>query len=484
GTTITLTGSGAITYGTLESLSIDALGGADTVNVSGSTDYDFTPGAAAGESSLLAGTLPIALTNLGAGETLDLDGTNLTVHGSDANNVFDLDTTDLNVDGGVNITRTNLTTLTLDGLAGDDQFNVTSGHGYTTVNIQGGNPSASDSISVTGSAGADTIGLALNAEQITGVGTINLSGVEHVSIADGGGTDTINVTEVGAPTGINSVDITGSGDEVLNAVGTTGDDNINVTPTGSGTGSFEAGGPTVSYSGIDNSAFTVDGNGGFDVLGVLGSEDADTVTDTASTITSNGGTVTLADIDRADLTLGSGADSVTLDELTTPLVIDAGAGDDSVDASGLTAVSVTVFGGDGEDTILGGEQADELYGDAGDDIITGGMGDDVIYGREGFDQIAGNEGDDAVDGGDGVDVIDWVIGDGFDTVSGGSDASDIMNFFADGSANVISVNGGDQVINISVDGETSAVLGVEFVNIDSGAGGDTIAVGDLHNSEI
>ena len=49
------------------------------------------------------------------------------------------------------INQAGVENLTLRGLDGDDTFNITGGHGYTTINIEGGNPSASDVLFLIGS---------------------------------------------------------------------------------------------------------------------------------------------------------------------------------------------------------------------------------------------------------------------------------------------------------------------------------------------
>jgi hypothetical protein len=77
---------------------------------------------------------------------------------------------------------------------------------------------------------------------------------------------------------------------------------------------------------------------------------------------------------------GAGSDRVTVNAL---------AGDDVVDASGLAANSalLTASGGDGDDVLLGGDGNDTLLGGAGDDVILGGPGTDVIDGAPGDDVV-------------------------------------------------------------------------------------------------
>jgi Ca2+-binding RTX toxin-like protein len=66
-------------------------------------------------------------------------------------------------------------------------------------------------------------------------------------------------------------------------------------------------------------------------------------------------------------------------------MVNAGAGDDVVDASGLAAnaIRLAVDGGDGDDVLLGGAGADALTGGAGDDVLMGGPGQDVLDGGPG-----------------------------------------------------------------------------------------------------
>jgi Ca2+-binding RTX toxin-like protein len=71
------------------------------------------------------------------------------------------------------------------------------------------------------------------------------------------------------------------------------------------------------------------------------------------------------------------------------LTVQANAGDDVVEASGLSAGSIrlTEDGGDGDDILIGG---------AGDDMLLGGAGDDVLLGGPGIDALDGGPGDNIV----------------------------------------------------------------------------------------
>jgi Ca2+-binding RTX toxin-like protein len=69
------------------------------------------------------------------------------------------------------------------------------------------------------------------------------------------------------------------------------------------------------------------------------------------------------------------------------LTINALAGDDVVEASGLLAgaIQLTANGGDGADVLIGGDGADVLLGGAGDDVLLGGLGIDILDGGDGDD---------------------------------------------------------------------------------------------------
>ena len=87
------------------------------------------------------------------------------------------------------------------------------------------------------------------------------------------------------------------------------------------------------------------------------------------------------------------------------LTLNALAGDDVVEASGLRtgSIQLTADGGAGSDVLIGG---------AGDDVLLGGAGDDVLNGGPGTDVL---------DGGDGDDIEIQLVADG-DTVTSATSA--------------------------------------------------------------
>jgi Ca2+-binding RTX toxin-like protein len=89
------------------------------------------------------------------------------------------------------------------------------------------------------------------------------------------------------------------------------------------------------------------------------------------------------------------------------LTINALAGDDVVDASGLAAGAIQLV-------VDGGEGNDVLIGSAGDDVLSGGPGDDVLIGGAGSDVIDGGDGDDIEIQSIGLDVVTSATGVGED----------------------------------------------------------------------
>lgn len=78
---------------------------------------------------------------------------------------------------------------------------------------------------------------------------------------------------------------------------------------------------------------------------------------------------------------------------TGRIIIEAGDGDDVIDARGLN-VGVTLIGGDGNDTIRAGRGVDLIIGGPGDDVLVGGQRRDILIGGAGKDRLAGGANDD------------------------------------------------------------------------------------------
>ena len=81
----------------------------------------------------------------------------------------------------------------------------------------------------------------------------------------------------------------------------------------------------------------------------------------------------------------------TLSNVTKPMTIDGGAGNDVLTGGGGAN---TIFGGAGNDLLYGADGADILFGGDGDDVLFGGQGRDFLIGGDGADTLLGNADDD------------------------------------------------------------------------------------------
>jgi hypothetical protein len=79
------------------------------------------------------------------------------------------------------------------------------------------------------------------------------------------------------------------------------------------------------------------------------------------------------------------------------LMINAGAGNDSISLAAEMTVNAILFGATGNDTLLGGAGHDRLYGGRGTNTLTGGAGDDVLVsiGGAANDVLTGGVGSDS-----------------------------------------------------------------------------------------
>lgn len=338
--------------------------------------------------------------------------------------------------------------LSVNGLGGDDEFQIPGNHPFENVLVEAGAPAiGSDVLDFVGS-GAGAVTLDLDAQTITeaGFGPVSYSGVETVNINAG---------------------------NTLTVEGTAGNDTIDITPTAAGAGTFaHNGSPTVSFNYENATTTTINGGGGVDNINVLGDELTDVVTAAAASITVDGSTVTL----------GTGIEAVSLSGL---------GGDDNIDLSALD-VSITVSGGAGNDTIVGGLQADTIFGNEGNDDLVGGGGADTVYGGIGNDTIGGaaagaqDPGNDIFSGGDGIDLFIWEPGDGQDTISGGDDAADVFEFRGRGQAgDTFTLSNDNGHVDAMFNAAVINVAGVETIVVAPGDGAaSTVTVNDLFGTEV
>jgi hypothetical protein len=192
---VTRTGEVTVNVNTTELLKIVGDGTTDLEieGTAASNVITHTPGAANDAGGVTVDSLlPVTYQNLGAAALFTIDGggavDTLVARGTDSNDTFTVPTDgDIALNTRVEILDVALENLTLDGLNGDDRFNITGGHPYAIINVQGGSPSASDVLFLTGAAAvAETVTIAPDAvnpteQDVTGLGgTINVSGVELI----------------------------------------------------------------------------------------------------------------------------------------------------------------------------------------------------------------------------------------------------------------------------------------------------------------
>lgn len=237
----------------------------------------------------------------------------------------------------------------------------------------------------------------------------DVTGSLTINSADGNDSVTVGSQESGpvatiinAGTGNDTV-TTGGADDQIN--GEAGTDDLN----------GGAGNDTIS-GGDDND--TISGAAGADVLtGGLGDDmldggddddvltEASSAADAALTPTSfNGlGSDTLASIEQA--------------------IIQGDATDNRVDASTF-GNSVTLRGGDGNDSLFGGSGDDLIEGEDGNDVMNGNSGNDQVNGGDGNDNASGSGGSDTLSGGEGNDTLRG--GSGSDSLNGGAGDDKVM----------------------------------------------------------
>ena len=273
----------------------------------------------------------------------------------------------------------------------------------------------------------------------------------------------------------------------------------------------------------------VEGEDGQDTLVFNGSSASETVD-----LSSNGErlrffrnvaniTMDCAGIEKVVFNALSGADQVTINDLTgtqvTNVFVDLsnaqGSGDgqaDTVIVNGTETndvITVTgstngveVVGLSTTVTVVGGEPGiDELviHGLSGDDVIDasgvhagaidltldGGDGDDHLIGGEGNDLLIGGRGTDLMLGGPGDDTFVWNPGDGNDVIEGQGGHDTLLFNGANVNEKVdLSANGGRlrffrDVANITMD-----CNGIEAVQFNARGGADTITVNDLTGTGV
>src|SRR6202000_3327548 len=151
------------------------------------------------------------------------------------------------------------------------------------------------------------------------------------------------------------------------------------------------------------------------------------------------------------------------------LTIQSGAGNDTIDASGLVAgaMALTIDAGAGTATITGSAGADHILAGDGNDTVIGGAGNDVA------------------DLGAGDDTFTWNPGDGSDTVLGGDGTATLVFNAPNAPENMtISANGADAILPRDVGNVTMDLNSVEHIQLNAAGGADNITVSDLTGTGV
>jgi Ca2+-binding RTX toxin-like protein len=199
---------------------------------------------------------------------------------------------------------------------------------------------------------------------------------------------------------------------------------------------------------LSSAAGVGQGDGQADSVIVNGTAGADSIL-----VASTGGDVNVTGLFAAVKIIGS---EVANDLLT----INSLAGADTVDASGLLAgiVGLVLNGGDGNDVLTGSQ---------GDDLINGGKGNDTAF------------------MGAGDDTFVWNNGEGSDIVEGGEGADTMVFNGAVNNENIsLSANGERFRLFRDLGNVTMDTNDVETVDVNALGGADTITVNDLTGTDV
>jgi hypothetical protein len=383
----------------LDRLVVNGLGGIDTLNVSGSDGPD--PIDVSG-----AGGLMQAAVGGGKIESDDVEALRvIPLRGTDAIALHDLGGTDV---GQVSLDLASTASGPADGEVdsvsvlgrdGADNVGVSSGQAISVTGLAAvtsiGAADPTDRLTVNGLGGADTInasGLAANAALLTlrgGPDADTLTGGPGGDVFASGFDDGGDLVEGGA--GTDTADVTGGDPAEIYKLSQLGPRAVITTGTG------DAG--VMDMAGVERASFTP-GRGadsilvpevaGTDLTQVdvaLGAADGDGDAGLDNVVMVGTGGTDVVSIAGAPGTLAATGLSTTLSVTGTEaaadrLTLDAGAGGDTVEASGVAAgaMLLTLNGEAGNDTLTGG---------AGNDTINGGPDDDLIHGGPGADLLDG-----------------------------------------------------------------------------------------------
>ncbi len=367
--------------------------------------------------------------------------------------------------------------ITVNGNAGNDTISATGGSGTgpaypSAITLNGGadadaltGSAGPDSLAggdgddqLTGGTGANTVAGGTGADRLVEAGDVNFT-LTNALLTFGPSTDALSGIELATLTG-------GAGANTLNGFGFGGQESLfgqagtDVLIGGGGADTLAGGDGDDRLSGAGG-VNTLSGGAGSDVV----AESGDVNFNLSNTNLTFGSAVdSLAGVERAMLTGGAGANTLTAPGFSGAATLNGmGGADLLIGGNGAD----TLIGGDGADTLTGGRGANTVNGGAGNDqlsetgdvnftlsnaaltfgsasdalsgveraALTGGGGDNTIdgsafggmltlNGQGGSDRLIGGPAPDALSGGGGADVL--AGRQGSNTISGGAGSDTVV----------------------------------------------------------
>ena len=206
------------------------------------------------------------------------------------------------------------------------------------------------------------------------------------------------------------------------------------------------------------------------------------------TLTGNDQDNVLVGGDGADSLSGGGGNDDIYAELGTDLLIDGGAGKDTLHVffnSGDTQNDLKQISFDGSsgfinfENLTGSDFSEWIVGDANDNRIDGGKGDDFIFGGGGNDILIGGEGINYIRGGSGHNIIDGTSSNGYSVAT-----YDFIDGLAFPEGLTINLKLGSGNATLFKNNSSTPVLSDDYINIFSvrtGKGDDVIYGNDEDN---
>jgi hypothetical protein len=371
-------------------ITFGALGGPVTINDTGTT-----------------GTDRVVLTGTAGADTITVTSTAVTWNGVETVNYAGVEALAVNAGDGNDtlqvLSTAASTPVTVDGQGGDDTYQVALGSLASALTVSDSAPSPHDTLTVTGTPGADSIAVSATAVTWNGTQMVNYQGIATVTVLGGDGNDQISVTSTSTPVtldgqgGSNSYQIAfgalaapvtvadsgGSGSNALTVSGTSATNTLVVNAAsvvwngtemvnysgvqsllvngGSGADTLQvnstAAGTTVTLDGQGGSdtyqvmlgalagpvAVSDSGSSGTDAVTVTGTPGNDSLQITATSVTWNGTqTVTYAGVEALTVNAGDGNDTIVVSSTaaTTPVTVNGQGGDDAFVVSSPSAVAL------------------------------------------------------------------------------------------------------------------------------------------------